>query len=157
MGHQVTSWSTNIHYSWLSDVEIELRKLKAAFKSGFSTVMSMTWVVFFHPYCFQIYINLFPPRHFFPCIWNTILFSILAFFWNPNFSLPPHLLWNQILINVTHKPNRLNGANDQFLFLDYLGVSIVFSNLSPLTVLFSGMKRLKENYTRSKFSTTSEA
>lgn len=60
------------------------------------------------------------------CMWNTILFHILGSFWHPDVSLPPHLLWNQILINVTYKPNRLNEANDQVLFPGFLGISTIF-------------------------------
>lgn len=69
------------------------------------------------------------------------------------FKLPPHLLWNWILINVTHKPNWLNGAMTNSYSWICLGVSIIFSNFSlnwALLLLSLLMERLKENYTGSK-------
>ena len=108
---------------------------------------------FFHPYCFQIYINLsFLSIFFHVCeMWYFPVF--LGFSWNPDFSLPPHLLWNQILINVTYKPNRLRRPMTSSYSWIFKRVSIIYSNLSLNCVGFFGLvfffffrflKRLKE-------------
>lgn len=84
-GYQIPLWGTEVYTcsSGLSDVLIKiLTGIQIWFpNSDFDDL----GCALFHPYCFQIYINLSSLSIFFPCVWNVILFSILGVFLKSRF------------------------------------------------------------------------
>lgn len=139
-GYQIPLWGTEVYTcsSGLSDVLIKiLTGIQIWFpNSDFDDL----GYALFHPYCFQIYINLSSLSIFFHVCEMWYFSVFLGFSWNPDFSLPPHLLWNQILINVTYKPNQLRGPMTSSYSWIFKRVSIIYSNLSLKRVSFFALR-----------------